>query len=129
MALRTENYYILPSPFMTEAHFFLPMTLNQPPSNGELRLPPGANALITAYQSWMSPKPTSVTSIKPSPMVEVEAEECGIDWDDARIQSFAGPSRAENGAYIEQIVEGYNIQGSNIVSDPQDALWITNHPQ
>lgn len=108
---------------MTEAHFFLPMTLNPAPNDGELRLPPGANALIAAYQSWMSPKPTSVTSIKPSPMIEVEAEEGGIDWDDARIQSFAGPSRVENGAYIEHIVEAYKIQGSNIVSVPQVPLW------
>jgi len=91
------------------------MTLAQPisdsnslfPTNGdgdgELRLPPGADKLIEAYQYFMSPEPTSARSIPPSPMLDVEKEEGGVDWEDPRIQRWS-ETREVNGEWMTRAI-------------------------
>ena len=52
----------------------------------------------------MTPEPTSLNSIKPSPMLDVEAEEGGVNWADPRIQSWSGASRQENQSWLDQVL-------------------------
>lgn len=103
-----KNYYVNPHAFLPEAHFLLPMTLSEDPtssssSEGELHLPPGAEKIIEAYQYFMSPEPSSLTSIKPSPMLEVESEEGGVDWSDPRIQRW-NEERDGNGHWLKRVL-------------------------
>lgn len=108
-----ENYYINPVTFVPECHTSLPVAL---PENAES--PDEENSqskrlleikmiempdIPKAYSRYMSPPVTSATSISPSPMVEVERLEGGINWDDVRIQAWNGEEREQNGAYIDAL--------------------------
>lgn len=109
-----NNYYINPVTFVPEKDVFLPFSLTEDiftPQDEENKKPkwieikaPGAD-LVGMYDSWMSPRPTSLTSIPPSPMVEVEVSEGGVKWDDERIQSWSGEERMENEEFFDVALE------------------------
>lgn len=60
-------------------------------------MPP--DAINKAYTSWLSPAPTSASSIPPSPLVDLTES---IDWSDPRIQSWTGLERMQNIEYYEK---------------------------
>lgn len=67
------------------------------------------NAVNKAYTSWMSPAPSSVSSIPPSPLVDITDP---IDWDDARIQSWTGLEREQNIEYYDKALEVWKVIGA-----------------
>jgi hypothetical protein len=126
------KYFINPKPFMPSATFLLPMTLAKEPeagnalnsiklgpitlSNGtnegrDSALPPGAEEVMAAYDDWMSPKPSSFSSIPPSPLVEIEKKGEGVNWEDVRIQNWNSGERQENMAYIQEAKNVKNMMG------------------
>lgn len=124
-----KNYYVNPHAFLPVAHFLLPMTLSEPPqtspssssssdSDNEFRSPPGADKLIESYQYFMSPAPTSLTSVPPSPMVDVESEEGGVDWGDVRIRGWG--EREENADWLKRAIGIENHLGFIQVSPLSD---------
>lgn len=72
--------------------------------------------LPKVYSRYMSPPITSATSIAPSPMVEVERSEGGVNWDDVRIQAWNGEEREQNGAYIDALQNSSMLKRSLQVS-------------
>ncbi|KAI9633909.1 uncharacterized protein MKK02DRAFT_38581 [Dioszegia hungarica] len=60
------------------------------------------DALDQLYTSWISPSSSSAGSPGISPLVNITERHVGpIDWNDARIQSWSGPERAQNQQYAE----------------------------
>lgn len=92
----TNNYYVNPAPFLPIAQFILPMV--RPSSSGP---PMSPSALNKAYSLWMSPAPSSYSSIPPSPTYDVREE---IDWSDPRIQSWNGVEREQNGEFLDKCI-------------------------
>ncbi|WVR07790.1 hypothetical protein IAU60_004833 [Kwoniella sp. DSM 27419] len=98
-----KNYYVNPAPFLPMANLLLypSVTPHQIPAPNTVRL-------VESYREWMSPAPDHEdhSSIPPSPMLSVQADEGGeIDWEDVRIQNWSGREREENGGWIEQALK------------------------
>ncbi|RSH91720.1 hypothetical protein EHS25_009089 [Saitozyma podzolica] len=116
-----NNYYVNPAPFLPTSTFILP---SRPPistSESSDSSPAASPSPILStpshahsnpaeiFSSWLSPGPSSPTIIRPSPLLEIEADEEGneipIEWEDPRIQSWSGEERAENWEWFEKAVE------------------------
>ncbi|WWD19509.1 hypothetical protein CI109_103970 [Kwoniella shandongensis] len=96
-----KNYYVNPAPFLPMANLLLYPSVPPHTISG-----PTTAKLAETYREWMSPPPypDDITTIPPSPMVGVQADEegeSGVDWDDVRIQSWSGTEREENGDWVE----------------------------
>jgi hypothetical protein len=116
-----NNYYVNPAPFLPTSTFILPSrppistseSSNSSPASSPspiLSTPSHAHSNpAEMFSSWLSPGPSSPTIIRPSPLLEIEADEEGnevpIEWEDPRIQSWSGEERAENWEWFEKAVE------------------------
>ncbi|EIW71792.1 hypothetical protein TREMEDRAFT_67961 [Tremella mesenterica DSM 1558] len=98
------NYFVNPAPLLPSTHLMVASPLTRPPTSD----PPISKAVADKFMEWMSPAPESATSIKPSPMLWVQEEEGGVDWEDPRIQSWAAEERQENFKYINNNIELQN---------------------
>lgn len=71
---------------------------------------------------WMSPPPKSSKSIAPSPLMDLDPEDQGVDWEDARIMSWSGKEREENDEYIEKSADVHKGVGALQVSDTNERV-------
>jgi hypothetical protein len=140
-----KKYFVNSAPFIPTAQFLLPTTLTKNPSTSRTRplnpsgfsleplqpltrdsnVPPGAEDLSQLYDDWLSPSPTSINSIPPSPLAEIERKGEGVDWEDVRIQSYIGEERLENQEYMG-LASG--IVGMIAMSKAANVSWRSRSP-
>ncbi|KAI5450178.1 hypothetical protein NCC49_003327 [Naganishia albida] len=108
----SPTYYINSPTFISDATFQLsPQTMYNRSLSGSL-----ATALSEAFGHWLNPPAippygaesengrvdrTAAFSPPQSPLVRVEEEARGIDWDDVRVQRWSGTEREENERWID----------------------------
>lgn len=99
----TSNYYINPAPFLPNVQLTMPIApiAIGAGTTGEQIVLTG-RMLADKYMEWMSPPPKSTRSIAASPLLDLDPEDQGINWEDARILSWGGKEREENDEYMEK---------------------------
>lgn len=130
-----KNYWIQPVPFAVSGNVILPSRMMDDHSSDSAdedpdKKPPLFEFKIGEvvdplgeYSRWMSPPLTSLNSIPPSPMYDVEQTEGGVDWSDARIQSWSGEEREQNEEFFAVGMRYHGSEESVRVRDGDNPMF------